>query len=98
MTEKTTPISTPGLIASIVAPSPVAKDKKRPWYAVKRILGTTVGIVGGAMVATGGTLVVATVASIPISVATIGWVVVQGGMAIFGYGWGSNNQKISDAK
>ena len=84
----------PSLLASVVAPSPDAG--KRPWYKVKRILGTAVGIIGGAMVATGGTIVVATVLSVPVTVASIGWVLAQAGVALFGFGWGQNNQKIAD--
>jgi len=94
-TTTTTQEAPTSLIASIITPSPVAKDN-RPWYKVKRVIGTAIGIVGGAMVATGGTLIVATVAGIPITVATVGWVVVQSGIAVFGYGWGANNQKIAD--
>ena len=93
MTTETKPA--PGIIASIVAPSPIAKQN-RPWYKIKRVIGTAIGIAGGAMVATGGTLVVVTVVGIPVTVATIGWVVVQSGFAIFGYGWGKNNQLIED--
>ena len=96
MTDKiTTP--TINLVASIIAPSPVSKEN-RPWWKIKRVIGTAVGIVGGAMVATGGTLVVGTVIGIPVTVATIGWIIVQGGFAVFNYGWGKNNQKIEDVK
>jgi len=98
MTKTPEPALPISLVASIIAPSPVAKQN-RPWYEIKRVIGTIVGIVGGAMLATGGTIVVLTVPAlgIPITVASIGWVVQAGGLALFGYGWGKNNQQIEDA-
>ncbi len=73
-------------------------EPARHWYRVKRVLGCITGIVGGAMVLSGGTTVIVTVLSVPLTVATVGWIISQAGLALFGYGLGAKNQRTEDVK
>jgi hypothetical protein len=74
-----------------------AVEAKRPWWKIKRVLGVTTAIVGGALALCPGVGTLFMIGTLPVTAPALGYVITQIGGLLFAYGAGAKSERDKQA-